>query len=74
MYWSVMGLYGAAVAEVLVRIPKVVIESGVPNKVFYDMTGIGVGLTMGLGVFFFVRMKPKWSKQFAGIKSNRPAL
>jgi uncharacterized membrane protein len=39
MYWSVMGLYGAAVAEVLVRIPKVVIESGVPNRVFYDMTG-----------------------------------
>lgn len=64
MYWSVIGLYGAFAAEVFVRLPKIVIESGIPNKVFYNLTGIGVGLTMGLGAFFFIKLKPKWDKQF----------
>jgi len=64
MYWSVIGLYGAFAAETLVRIPKIVIESGIPNKVFYNMTGIAVGLTMGLGAYFFIKLKPKWDKQF----------
>ena len=54
MYWSIIGLYGAFAAETLVRLPKVVIESGIPNNVFYNMTGIAVGLTMGLGAFFFI--------------------
>lgn len=61
MYWSVIGLYGAFMAEVLVRLPKIVIESGIPNKVFYNMTGVAVGITMGLGAFFFVKFKDKWA-------------
>jgi uncharacterized membrane protein len=69
MYWSVMGVYGAFVAETLVRIPKVVVESGIPNKVFYNMTGIGTALVMGLGAYFFLKLKPKWDIQF-GYKSN----
>jgi uncharacterized membrane protein len=48
MYWSIMGVYGAFVSETLVRMPKVVIESGIPNTVFYNMTGIGAALVMGL--------------------------
>lgn len=64
IYWSVIGLYGAAISETLVRMPKIVIESGIPNSVFYNMTGIGVGITMALGVFFFIKLKPKWDKQF----------
>lgn len=64
MYWSIMGLYAAFVSETLVRMPKVVVESGIPNSVFYNMTGIGTGLVMGLGVFFFLKFKPKWDKQF----------
>jgi len=69
MYWSVIGLYGAFMAEILVRIPKIVVESGIPNKVFYNMTGIAVGITMGLGAYFFIKHKPKWEKIFE-LKNN----
>ena len=64
MYWSIMGVYGAFVSETLVRMPKVVIESGIPNSVFYNMTGIGTALVMGIGVYFYLKNKPKWDKQF----------
>lgn len=62
MYWSVMGLYAAFVSETLVRIPDVVIESGIPNSTFYNMTGVGVAITMGLGFYFSFRNKKKWAK------------
>lgn len=62
MYWSVLGLYGAFVAETLVRIPDVVVESGIPNATFYKMIGIGVGITMGLGAYFAIKNNKKWSK------------
>jgi len=64
MYWSVIGVYGAFVSETLVRMPKVVIESGIPNYIFYYMTGIGTALVMGFGVYYFLKLKPKWDKQF----------
>ena len=64
MYWSIMGVYAAFVSETLVRMPKVVVESGIPNSVFYNMTGIGTALVMGLGVYFFLKLKPKWDRQF----------
>lgn len=69
MYWSVMGVYGAFVTETLVRMPKVVIESGIPNSVFYNMTGIGTAVVMGLGAYFFIKLKPKWDIQF-GLKNT----
>lgn len=64
MYWSVIGLYGAFTAEVFVRLPKVIIESGIPNGTFYTMTGIAVGVTMTAGAIFFIRLSPKWQNQF----------
>lgn len=64
MYWSVMGVYAAFVAETMVRMPKVVVQSGIPNSVFYTMTGIGTAVVMGLAVFFFLRLHPKWDKRF----------
>jgi uncharacterized membrane protein len=64
MYWSIIGVYGAFVSETLVRMPKVVIESGIPNSTFYNMTGIGTALVMGLGVYYFLKLKPKWDRQF----------
>ncbi len=70
MYWSVMGLYGAFVSETLVRMPKVVVESGIPNSVFYNMTGIGTALVMGFGVYFFLKLKPKWGEQFGNNNNN----
>jgi len=69
MYWSVIGVYGAFVSETLVRMPKVVIESGIPNSTFYNMTGIGSAVVIGLGVYYFLKLKPKWDKQF-GQKSG----
>lgn len=64
MYWSVMGLYAAAISETLVRMPNVVIDSGIPNSVFYTMTGIGSAMVMGLGAFCFLKLQPKWAAQF----------
>ncbi len=64
MYWSIMGIYGAFVSETLVRMPKIVVESGKPNSVFYNIAGIGTALVMGLGAYFFIKLKPKWDKQF----------
>lgn len=64
MYWSVLGVYGAFVSETLVRMPKVVAESGIPNRVFYSLTGIGTAVVMGLGVFYFLKFRSKWDTQF----------
>lgn len=64
MYWSVMGLYGALIAEVLVRLPRVVLESGIPNSTFYTMTGVAVGATMIAGGIFFINLSASWQRQF----------
>ena len=64
MYWSVVGLYGAFMAEFFVRFPKKVVESGIPNEVFYSMTGIAIAITMGLGAYFFIKRIPKWNNDF----------
>ncbi len=68
-----MGVYGAFVSETLVRMPKVVVESGITNSVFYNMTGIGTAIVMGLGVYFFLKLKPKWEKQFGQKIQNNDA-
>jgi len=65
MYWSVIGLYAAFVAETFVRIPKVVMESGTPNSAFYSMVGIGIGLVMFFGAFFFIKKSKKWENLIA---------
>jgi len=64
MYWSVIGLYEALLSEILVRIPKAAIVSAMPNNAFYLMTAIGTVLVAGRGVYFFVKQRPKWEKQF----------
>jgi len=73
MYWSVIGLYAAFTAETLVRIPDIVIESGIPNTTFYKMTGIASGLTMAIGAFFAVKNNKKWMKYDKSIVDNPPA-
>lgn len=60
MYWSIIGLYSAFLSETLVRIPKIVIVNDLPNEIFYQMTGVGVFIVMGLGAFFFIRNYRKW--------------
>lgn len=51
MYWSVIGLYAAFVAEVAVRIP---------NSKFWWMVGIGTGIVTILGGIIYAKKKKKW--------------
>ena len=62
MYWSVIGLYAAACAETLVRIPQVVIESGLPNSIFYNSVGVAVFITMCIEIYGFQKKKKNWEK------------
>ncbi len=58
MYWSVMGLYAAFVAEVLVRVPQ---------TPFFGMVGFGTGIVMLLGGGWFYDRKNYWGEEFANI-------
>lgn len=51
MYWSVVGLYAAFMAEVAVRIP---------NVSFWWMVGIGTGTVTLLGGIFYSKKKSVW--------------
>jgi uncharacterized membrane protein len=65
MYWSVVGLYAAFMAETFVRLPKIVLTaSGEPMVIFYKMVGWAVGLTIAVGVFFFLKNRGKWTTEF----------
>ncbi|WP_051203309.1 DUF2306 domain-containing protein [Hugenholtzia roseola] len=59
MYWSVMGLYAAFVAEMLTRIPK---------TPFFGMVGAATAAVMMVGGIFFGINKAKWRKAFANFK------
>ena len=66
MYWSVIGLYCAFMAEVFSRLPNIILtETGKPMVVFYKMIGVAIGITMFIGVGFFIKYKPKWTKQYS---------
>ena len=53
MYCSVMGLYGAYAAEILVRIPK---------SPFFGMVGIGTSMVMITGGIYFYFARHKWEE------------
>lgn len=67
MYWSVLGLYGAFFAEIMTRLPQVVMEGGKPNTVFLNMTGLAVALVMGFGGFYFYKNKDRWENEFSSV-------
>lgn len=60
MYWSVFGLYGAFVAETLVRMPAFVDQDTISASTFYNVTGVAVGVVMFFGVWFMRKNKAKW--------------
>ncbi len=63
MYWSVVGLYCAFMAEIFSRLPKIILtETGEPMTTFYK--GVGIGVVMTIAVTFFIKYKPKWTKQY----------
>ncbi len=59
MYWSVIGLYAAFVAEAITRIP---------STPFFGMLGIAISIVMGLGTYYWVRYKKLWTQQFSATK------
>lgn len=63
MYWSVVGLYCAFCAEILTRIPFIY---ELPNKrqLFGILTGVSIFIVMTIATIIFVKMKPKWTKQY----------
>ncbi|NNC35071.1 MAG: hypothetical protein HKO09_09350 [Croceitalea sp.] len=62
MYWSVLGLYGALVAETLVRIPKTVVKDTEVLPIFFNLVGVAVFLVMGAGYYFFFKKRKKWAE------------
>ena len=63
MYWCVVGLYCAFCAEILTRIPFIY---DLPNKgqLFGILTGVSIFIVMTIATIIFVKMKPKWTKQY----------
>lgn len=62
MYWSVIGLYGAFLAEILTRIPPLVIQDKEILPIFFAMVGVSIFIVMGLGSYFISRKRKAWSK------------
>ena len=60
MYWSVFGLYGAFVAETLVRMPSLVDQDTISAATFYNVTGVAVGIVMFFGFWFMRKNQSKW--------------
>lgn len=63
MYWSVIGLYCAFVAEILTRLPDLLgIKSG--YGIFYMLIGVSAGIVSGTAGYFFRKRKVYWTTQF----------
>lgn len=74
MYWSVIGLYMAFVAESAVRLPAVVIEGGVPNTTFWVITAVASGVVMIGGNVYYFMNKKRWTEQFGGAATGAGAV
>lgn len=55
MYWSVIGLYMALVAEILTRIP------GTP---FFGMVGLAMVIVLLMGIFYLKKKEASWKRVF----------
>lgn len=62
MYWSVLGLWAAFLAEMSVRIPE---------TTFYWMVGLAFGLTMLVGAIVFGIYKKKWRNEFSNYNRKK---
>ncbi len=56
MYWSVIGLYAATVAEVLTRIP---------NSPFWGTLGVSIAIVMLAAELNWRRQQPRWATEFS---------
>ncbi len=55
MYWSVMGLYAAFVAEIITR---------VPSTPFFGMLGVAIFIVMTFAYLFWFKYKKNWMTSF----------
>ena len=55
MYWSVIGLYMALVAEILTRIP---------DTPFFGMVGLAMAIVFLIGILYFKKKKDYWKQVF----------
>ena len=62
MFWSVLGLYAAFMAETLTR---------TPHTPFFQMVGIATGGVMLVGYIAFFFYKKKWSRLAALYQNNQ---
>ncbi len=69
MYWSVIGLYCAFVAEVFSRLPVLLPSDSKAGDLFYQMIGIGTTLVMITGFVFYIRLKGRWLAKFSRQKT-----
>ncbi len=63
MYWSVIGLYAAFVAEMLTRIP---------GSSFFGTVALASGATIVVGGFFYSRLIKKWARAFVNSPPSDP--
>ncbi len=60
MYWSVIGLYSALMAEILTRLPPLFGVSDNQMPVFYTLVGLAAAIVGGLGSVYFRKYKSRW--------------
>lgn len=72
MYWSVLGLYAAFVAETATRLPiKTMFSSA---KTFFITVAIATALTMIIGEIVFYKKKKTWHNLNAGSNATEASL
>ena len=50
------------------RLPHIILtETGEPVTAFYKGVGIGMAVVMIIAIGFFIKYKPKWTKQYERI-------
>lgn len=66
MYWSVIGLYSAFVAEILTRVPQML---GINTNfgIFYGLVGLSAGLVGFAGARFFKRRIGIWEEAYGRV-------
>jgi len=71
MYWSVIGLYCAFMAELFSRLPKILFTDSEFNmNSFYIGVFIGTAVVMFIGVWYYKNKKPIWLEKY-NLKSVR---
>ena len=55
MYWSVIGPYGAFLAEILTCIPPMVIKDKEAVPLFFNLVALSIFVIMGIGYYIMTK-------------------